>query len=292
MNLPEIFRSLRIEFKTADESGDVRTGWIGTPCPFCGRGPDKFYLGWNLSHPRAHCWSCGNIPTVRALAELAGISWGRARAILGEVESDYSGPDKSELRGKFVPPDFVVPRILTPHRKYLRDRGLNWRVVEKVWGVGSIGLAAKLQWRLYIPIQYRGENVSWTTRAIGGERTRYISAPPECEKISARDILYGGDFVRHAAIVCEGPADCWAIGPGAVGLLGIGFSPAQVLRLSRIPLRYVCFDAEPAAQLRAKQLCDQLAPFPGTTQNILLETGKDPAAAGGRELRILRGLLG
>jgi hypothetical protein len=263
---------------------------VGTTCPYCGRGPDKFYLGWNLSKPRAHCWSCGNIPTAKALAELAGISWGRARAILGEVESDYASPDKSELRGKFVAPDYAVPKILTPHRKYLRDRGLNWRVAEKVWGVGSIGLAAKLQWRLYIPVQYRGENVSWTTRTIGQQSPRYISAPPESEKISAREVLYGGDFVRHAVIVCEGPADCWAIGPGAVGLLGIGFSTAQVLRLSRIPCRYVCFDAEPAAQIRARQLCDQLAPFPGVTQNILLDA-KDPAAATSRELRKLRVLL-
>lgn len=291
MNLPEIFRDLRIEFKTADESGDVRTGWIGTTCPYCGRGPDKFYLGWNLSKPRAHCWSCGNIPPAKALAELAGISYGRARAILGEVESDFSGPDKSELRGKFSPPYMYNPRLLTPHRKYLRDRGLEPRVVEKVWGVGSIGLADKLAWRLYIPIAYRGENVSWTTRTIGNTNPRYISAEPQQEKISARDLLYGGDFVRHAVIVCEGPADCWAIGPGAVGLLGIGFSPAQVLKLSRVPNRFICFDAEPAAQLRAKQLCDQLAPFAGTTTNIILETGKDPAACSPEELRKLRELL-
>lgn len=291
MNLPEIFRSLRIEFKTAEESSDVRTGWLGTVCPMCSRGPDKYYLGWNLSHPRAHCWSCGNIPMAKALAELAGISWGRAKAILGEVESDYAAPDKSELRGKYIePPHVRVGLVDEPHYIYLQKRGFDPYAICKLWGVRSISLSEKLSWRLFIPIQYRGENVSWTTRTIGGGTPRYISAPPEYEKISARELLYGGDFVRHAAIVCEGPADCWAIGPGAVGLLGIGFSPAQVLRLSRIPCRYICFDAEPAAQLRARQLCDQLAPFPGVTSNIEIE-GKDPGSASAKELRAIRKFL-
>jgi hypothetical protein len=201
-----------------------------------------------------------------------------------------AGPDKSALRGRYAEPAGVGPLCIS-HKTYLRGRRLNPDKVSKFWNLRGIANAVKLGWRLFIPITFRDEPVSWTTRTISPNvEPRYISAPPECEKISQRELLYGGDFVSHAAIVCEGPADCWAIGPGAVGLLGIGFTPAQVLKLSRIPKRLVCFDAEAAAQARAKQLCEQLAPFPGETFNAVL-TAKDPGAAGRAEIRELRKFL-
>ena len=45
------------------------------------------------------------------------------------------------------------------------------------------------------------------------------------------------------------------------GTLGVGYSRAQLLRISKYPLRAVCFDSEPAAQERARQLCEELGDF-------------------------------
>jgi hypothetical protein len=289
MTPEEICREYNIPFRQAGEDNNVREGFIGLHCPYCGRPDDKFYLGWNLARRFMSCWSCGFIPAAKALAELAGIPFGKARSLLGEMEPAEWETDRAALRGRYVEPPRVTT-MLMPHHKYLQGRGLNSEQVERLWGVGGIGIAERLQWRLFIPILYRGERVSWTTRTIGTGEPRYISAPAECERISAKQILYGGDYVRHTAIVCEGPFDVWAVGPGAVGLSGIGFSAAQVLALSKIPNRVVCFDAEPAAQLRARQLVDQLAPFNGRTWNAVLDA-KDPAAAGEKEIRALRKFL-
>jgi len=288
----EILQEYNIPFRRPGESHDVREGWVGLHCPYCGRPDDKFYLGWNLARKFFSCWSCGWLPAAQTLAELTGLPVGKCRALLGELEPAEWERDKAALRGKYAEPPGVTA-LYRAHRLYLttrfKDPNISERL-EKIWGVRGIGPAVKLAWRLFIPVIYRSEPVSWTTRAIGPENPRYISAPAECERISARNILYGGDFVRHAAIVCEGPLDCWAIGPGAVGLGGVGFSPAQVLALSRIPNRYICFDNEPAAQLRALQLAEQLAPFAGVTSNVQIDA-KDPATAAPKELRLLRKFL-
>lgn len=285
----EILQELGIPFAQPGESRDVREGYVGIRCPYCGRPDDKFYLGWNTSTRRMSCWSCGGLPTVKTLAELAGIPVGRARALLGELEPAEWQTDKATLRGRYIEPP-GVGEMRRAHREYLGRRGFNPRAIEKIWGVRGIGPLTKLAWRLFIPHLYRGAAVSWTTRTIGIQEPRYVGAPAEYERISAKEILYGGDYVRSAAVIVEGPVDVWAIGPGAVGLSGIGFSPAQVRALSRIPARYVCFDNEPAAQLRARQLCDQLAPFLGQTHNIVLDS-KDPGSATRKEIRTVRKLL-
>lgn len=288
MTLIEILQEHRVQFRTAGESKDVRQGWVGLHCPYCGRPDDRFYLGWNLSKKFFSCWSCGWLPAAKVLNELTRLPIYKCRELLGEAEAE-PGVNKDELRGHYSEPT-GVRRMRDAHRTYLAARGLEPRVVERLWGVRGIGIALELQWRLFIPIYLNDEPVTWTTRTIGPKSPRYISAKPEQEALSINDVLYGADHCRHAAIAVEGPLDCFAIGPGAVGLCGIGFSPAQVLRLSRYPIRAVCFDNEPAAQKRASALCDLLAPFPGTTHNIQLDA-KDPGSAGKREIRLLRKFL-
>ena len=137
------------------------------------------------------------------------------------------------------------------HKRYLRERGFNPKEIHQLWLIGGIGLAAKLAWRLFIPFIFDGKPVSWTTRAIGvSKRQKYISASPEQETVPHSELLYGEDYCRHSVVVCEGPLDAWAIGPGAVAVCGLVVTDAQVDRIAAYPVRAVCFDAEPAARLR------------------------------------------
>jgi len=115
-----------------------------------------------------------------------------------------------------------------------------------------------------------------------------LSAGYEQEAVHHKTILYGADYARHAVIVHEGPTDVWATGPGAVATCGTGFTDAQVLALSRYAVRVACFDSSDAAQRRARELCDMLAPYPGETVRVVLETGDDPAEAHPEELAELR----
>jgi hypothetical protein len=193
-----------------------------------------------------------------------------------------------QRRGKLVIPAGVGP-MLPIHRKYLSlQRGLDPDEMDELWGVRGIGLAAEYAWRLWIPVYHHGEIVSWTTRAIGTGSQRYLHAPPSQESQPLKSVLYGGDLVRHAVVVCEGPIDAWTIGPGAVATCGLGYTRSQLLEISKFPIRVVCFDREPAAQKRAKRLARQLQVFPGETHVVELETGKDANECQRSEIMELR----
>jgi DNA primase len=188
--------------------------------------------------------------------------------------------------GRYTPPRGCQP-LLAAHRKYLCSRGFDPDEIIATWGVQGIGVAPKLGWRLFIPIQYKGELVSWTTRAIGTSGLRYISASYTEEAISHKHLLYGIDMVAHAVAIVEGPTDAWGIGPGAVGTLGLSWTPEQVKLMTSFPVRVVCFDNTPNAQARARKLADILSLYPGETYRVCM-SGKDPASSPKQEIREFR----
>jgi DNA primase len=191
------------------------------------------------------------------------------------------------LAGKLkIPPG--VGLLAKAHRKYLQGRGFDPDRIARLWGVQGIGIAARYSWSLFIPIQYRGETVSWTTRSIGDKGKRYSNAPVAEEAIPAKELLYGNDLARQCIIIVEGPADAWAIGPGAVATMGLNYTPAQLNKMIKYPVRVVCFDSETQAQWRANRLADELARYSGETHRVKLETGKDAAEADSDEIAELR----
>lgn len=266
-----------------------REGWVQVDCPECGRGTGKFHLGISLSTGAATCWRCGRKDTARVLAELTG----RTRASMRErVDGARRQAPTVRKVGRLAVPACVGP-LGPAHHAYLVGRGLDVAQAVDEWGAGGIGQATgkwrHLRWRIYIPIHYHGEVVSWTTRSVqpGAER-RYMSAALEQESVHHKDLLYGADYAKHSIIIHEGPLDVWRTGPGAVATLGTGFTEAQLVKMSRYLLRAVCFDVEPEAQRRARGLANMLSVYPGETVNVILETGKDAAEADDDELIELR----
>ena len=261
-----------------------RPGWVQVDCPWCGT-HGKYHLGISLSTGASACWVCGKHNTAKAIALITGRPQGRIREML-----DGAAMAEPEVRrtGTLAVPAGVGP--LGPgHRTYLRRRGFDADQVAELWGVGGIGNAARLRWRLYVPIRHHNETVSWTTRSIKPRETqRWVSAGYEEEAMHHKDILYGADYAGHGIVIHEGPTDVWATGPGAVATCGTGFTEAQLLAMSKYPVRAVCFDNGAAAQRRARELADMLAGFPGTTHNVVLETGDDPADADPAEIKELR----
>ena len=181
-------------------------------------------------------------------------------------------------------------RLSRPFRKYLEGRNFDPEHIQELWKIQTLGITTHLKWRIWIPIYHHAQLVSWTTRAIGLEARgpRYITAPPKHETIHHKELLYGEDFCRHAIIVCEGPLDAWRIGPGAVATFGTSVTPAQILKISKYPMRAICFDAEPEARKRARALRDQLLSFPGVTLRVELESGLDAADMNEKEVKTLR----
>lgn len=285
MTIQEILDAAGIEYA---ESGHhhCRPGWVQLRvCPFCSS--PHYHLGWNLALGYANCWKCGGHSKWALLKQL-----GLPRDLASDLVSATHIPahvlsrERSQLSA--VVPQGIGP-LSPPHIDYLRERGFfNVKDLVRVWGLRGIGVAARLGWRIWIPIVHEGRTVSWTTRAIG-ERVaqRYISASAEEEVVNHKELLYGGDYCQHSAVVVEGPVDAWAVGPGAVALFGTSFTAAQVKRLIRIPRRIVCFDSSSDAQRKAEDLASQLACFPGVTENILIDA-KDPGEASPGEIRAIR----
>lgn len=215
------------------------------------------------------------VSTKAASVRLAGLARGAAHL--------------PQLRGKLALPRGLGP-LQHAHRHYLSRRGLRPRQTAELWQLQGLGLDAPggLRWRIFIPIIQNREIVSWTTRAIGELiGPKYRTAAANQEAISHKEVLYGADYTNNSCIVVEGPGDSWSVGPGAVATLGLGYSQAQVLALSKYPIRAICFDNEKEALKRARRLFSELEAFPGQTFIVTLDA-KDPGSAKESELKELR----
>ena len=253
----------------------VREGWVGVSCPKCAPDSDKFRLGFELSTGRSHCWVCGSFYTPEILALVLRKSQREVRELLGKLPR-YRVAETAERHGAMTPPAGIGD-LSAGHRAYLSGRGLDPDEISRVWGVRGIGHAPRLKWRLYIPIHNRiGRAVSWTTRSIAPEsERRYWAAGESEEEVSHKSILYGEQYCRHVILIVEGVVDVWSGGPGTVATMGVSYTKTQLLRMLQYPVRYVCFDTESDAQRRADRLCVDLSMLPGSTNRLVLESGKD-----------------
>lgn len=282
MNIRGLFKQLSIDFIEGGHH-HARSGWLQVrTCPFCRSG--NYHLGYNTRAGYFNCWKCGSHSSFETLKAL-GASGKDAATISRERTNEAVG--KRERKG-LSEPSGRGP-LMDAHCDYLRSRGFEPGELERIWHLEAIGIAARLAWRIYIPVELHSRRVSWTTRSISSrpEIKRYMSASVDEEAINHKDLLYGGDYCRHSCVIVEGPADVWAIGPGAVGLFGQDFSSAQVRRLVEIPNRFICFDNQVSAQARADELCSALSVFDGTTTNLTIDA-KDPGEASEKELKLIR----
>lgn len=285
MNIIDLLNEFRIDHRTEGHE-HCRSGWVQVDCPFCSPGSGRFRLGINITYMYANCWTCGARSLQAVLKSMLGAKWPDAKGLVQGLR-----PERREERpahsGKYTEPKGVTG-LLTPHKVYLRRRGFDPTDLERLWHIRSIGIAVELSWRIFIPIIRHGQAVSWTTRTIGkGAHGKYISAKPEQETVPHKHVLYGEDYCRHGIVVCEGPIDVWAVGPGAVATFGIDNLSEQVERISRYPVRAICYDNEKDAQRRAQELANRLSVLPGDTYNIVLDS-KDPGEAQQKEIRRIR----
>lgn len=288
MNLESILSEHRIPYKTVGQHHHATRDFIQVDCPYCSPRSSKWRMGLAIDGSVASCWTCGARPLNGALVTLLRKPWQDVASLLGLLGRPRQSHGKRDVAGIYKPPADVGP-LLPAHRRYLAGRGFDVDEVSRLWGLQGIGLAAHLKWRIFLPIMHHGEAVSWTTRSIASSSgAKYINAKPEEEAVSAKTLLYGADYLRHAVVIVEGPFSAIAIGPGAAATMGLIVTPAQILALSRYPIRAICFDAEPGAQRRARRLASTLSCYPGETEVIELETGNDPADAEQEEIEEIR----
>lgn len=281
MNIETLLSDAGIGFRRGGEHHHVKQGWLGIDCPWCGT-TGKYHLGISLrGWPNGNCWRCGPHRASEIFGKL-GIS-------LRGVDFD-SGPRTARQTGDYRRPAGVMPGLAKQHRVYLRRRGFDPDELVRLWDLGSIGIAARLSWRIFVPVWFGGQQVSWTTRSISKDQRRYMSARPEEESVPIKETLYGWDYVRQAVVVCEGPTDVWRIGPGAVATYGLAYSRQQINLLASVPYRLIAFDDEPAGHKAALALAEQLGYNDGETYLARTEAA-DVGSAGKREVAQFRAFL-
>lgn len=285
MTFAEILSEYNVE-TAPDGHHHSRPGWVQFDCPRCGKDSHKFHMGYSINNGFCNCWNCGYANTVDVLVELTGLTYREVRDLLSDLQVDHL--PHARPAGRLEIPKGVKPLSkLKAHRRYLAKRGHLWKQLDRIWGVQGIGFEKEYAWRLFIPIHYHNEIVSWTTRTISNDPnvTRYLSASAKQESMNHKELLYGEDYARHAIVICEGPFDAWRIGPGAVATLGVGYSESQISRMLKFPIRAICFDS--TAQKRARKLRDELSAFKGETFIIELDS-KDADVAAENEIQKIR----
>lgn len=289
MTFTEILDHLSIPYRRHGEHHHTTSGWVNLDCPFCSPGWNHYRLGYNLRRGDLSCWQCGRLDAYKVLTEITGQTYRQLKPLLGNLSRDVLPPE-IEKRGKLVLPSKLGP-LTKFHKKFLERRKLDVDQIVETWKIQGTSGTSELPWRLFIPIHFRDEVVSWTTRSIKDKaEQRYLAARPEQEKYNHHDLLYGEHLAKNAVVVVEGPTDVWRIGPGAVATFGTAYRRSQVARLSRFPVRAIWYDAGSIAQRKAEKLVADLEVFPGRTFLISGST-KDPGSASRADLKRVRKIL-
>lgn len=285
MNIVELLEKHNIPHRSNGTHHHARAGWVQVDCPYCAS-VGGFHMGLCIARPRASCWRCGSRRIGDVLWQISGGKFG-----LKGADLKYAHTRQDVVHGNYKPPAGAGP-LHTLHKGYLLRRGYDCDMVEHLWRVtGTQWQAGPMLWRLVIPIFLDGRAVSWTSRSIAKDPgLRYISADPTEEAVPHKSLLYGEEHCGQSVIVCEGPLDVWAIGPGAVCTFGTAFTPAQLNRLARFSRRVLVYDSDAnrAGENAVAKLAAVLSMLPGTNEIIKLDTGSDPGAAHPVELTELR----
>jgi hypothetical protein len=234
---------------------------------------------------------CGKQSISEFIREATNLPWNEINSLIKGI-SVQRVEEREIIVGKYTEPKGLEPLSFC-HREYLiLKRSMRPSVLTKLWEIkGITDNNGPLNWRIFIPVIYKGKPVSWTTRSILPDaRIRYLSAKLHEEKFPHKHLLYGEDYVRNGVIIHEGPIDVWSTGPGAVCTFGTDYTPAQLLRMTKYPVRVVCFDSKADAQRKALELYRSLLPFPGKTYNVVLDAD-DAGSASKKEIKSLRKLI-
>jgi len=252
-------------------------GWVNVQCPYCDS--ESFHMG--LTDSSANCWKCGKHSLIATLKLLTGLK-----------HIDLTGSNVKQVRTKHrvanlrIPPDVGPMREI--HKSYLKSRGFDPDELESVWGLKGF-YGGPWGWRIFIPFYHDNKLVTYQGRAVTKNNLRYRTLIDNLSVKTPKETLYGIDKIRDCAIIVEGVADVWRIGPGAVALCGMRATDEQVQMIRNISRRYIMLDNEPQAQRNAKKLAKKLASFGGKVHVVSLNSVKDAGELTQEQANEIRG---
>jgi len=264
MDVLRIYQDYGIAHQTEGHK-HCREGWVNTECPFCTGNPG-LHLGWNIEDEYFKCWRCGYHPPVKTLSAVLNLPIQDVVTLIqnyGVVRSYVKKIPKGKK--KFILPSGIV-ELQQRHIDYLKKRNFNPSKLEQIWGIKGTGPLSYLKefdyrFRIYIPIYWNGELVSYDTRDITDKAfAKYKACPVDREIRERKKILYGNQEAWGSTGICvEGALDVWRLGESACATSGISYTPEQVRELAKAFTKIaVIYDDEPQAIKQGRKLVKDL----------------------------------
>ena len=283
--------SRQIKYKT---SGKNIGNFYGiSECVFCNA--TGYHLGISKTG-QVSCWHCGKHSVTEFVKVIEKCGWFKAKEIVKAfaLDADQQLQEIARQNQEVVPiTNYSLPSEFTEvfppiAKKYIENRNFDFLAVRKKHGIlwsGSIGRAKN---RIIFPIIENGKIVNWIGRSIISSDSviptmfeRDINAP-----VKRKELLYGlDDVTTDIALLVEGAFDKIAIG-NVIAMLSINFSKQQIVKLKRFSKFYICFDPEPKAQIRAKELESYLTW--AEVNYIELPEGSDPGSLSVEDRKLIR----
>lgn len=226
----EFLRDYNIEYWTEGEN--VARGWVNVTCPFCD--DHSNHGGFNPVREYFNCWRCGWHSLESAIQELLNINFQEAAKIrksyTTNVLKESLETKKNIVRKSSVSFPEGTEGIKKQHSDYLIKRNYDPSEIIERWKIKGTVHLGSFMWRIIIPIYFKGQLVSYTSRDITGKQEpRYKTALPEEEVIFHKDIVYGLEHCTgRKGIVVEGPLDVWRMKENTVCTFGTQFSNKQI----------------------------------------------------------------
>ncbi len=251
-----LFEDYGVEY--ALEGPNVGTQFIGVLCPWCS--DVSFHGGFPRNGAERYtCWRCGTHSVKATLTRLTGVR--DIEQILKGYDDGMSHVVKStkEYREDFT---VTVPGgpLAQYHKNYLVGRRYDPEYLEaKYFLRGTHPLSSEGN-RIYAPVIFRNEIVSYQGRAINGATPKYKAAHPSQEKLSHKHTLYNIDNCKSDFIVLvEGVYDVFRLGDNSAATFGTAFSEHQIVLAKDYDRVFMLYDSEGDAQQRAKDASQLIA---------------------------------
>lgn len=263
---------------------NVQEGWVNITCPFCN--DTSNHGGFNMIKAYYNCWHCGHKFLDQVVEAITDLN----RNEVNEIIERYTTTARYHLLKddqKTKPKDKAslelpvgTTSLTARHREYLLDRKFDPDRLEvqfKLVGTGHIG---PYKFRVIAPIFLNGKMISYQGRDITNKAPlRYKACKKKDEIINHQHSLYNIDQAKkRKAIITEGVTDVWRLGPGTVGIFGLGYTQQQLRMIkARFDICFILFDSSKDANIRANEIAIELSSIGLSTEIILLDKG-DPGS--------------
>ena len=273
-------------------------------CPFCGETKQKLYINhrWGRGFDEfpgslfwwaSHCFvnDClsdyGNSSELKRRVYLTRNTRSRCDEFpieVGIIQEPIKGPVQDP--GQCV----LLEELDSTHPAccYVRNRGFNPAELSKNYRVSFCDTALPgfrgAAGRLIVPIIMDGEQLSWQGRYFPDVDWKATGIPKyyNCPGVSKRLLVYGLDEAkaipsRPFCIIVEGVTDVWALGPGAVCILGKSMSEHQFDKIKRAGFKNILVMLDADAKDDASDLISKFRSF-ASVVNVEIPENTDPAS--------------